>query len=195
MKKCQELDPNNPEWSKELGLLYKRRSNPQKSLKSYQSAYNETKVKKTDYILIDLGKAAVLAGKFKYAEKYANDMLWRAGKMVKKGNNYGDLIFSGNNILGILALNKGNVEDACKYLLKASKTPGSIRLKFGGPDMMLAKELFKKGKKECVIEFLESCSKLWDVKKLIGKDICGIWIKQIKAGKTPKFNRFEFVNP
>jgi beta-lactamase regulating signal transducer with metallopeptidase domain/predicted Zn-dependent protease len=192
LKKCQKLDPNNSEWSRKLGLLNKRSSKSQKSLKSYKRAY---KIKKTDYILIDLGKAAVKAGKFKDAEKYANDMLWRAGKMVKKGNNYGDLIFSGNSILGLVALKNGNVEEACKYLLKSGKTPGSVRLKFGGPDMTLAKELFKKGKKECVIKFLESCSKVWEVKRIVGKDVCGIWIKQIKAGKTPKFNTFNLVNP
>jgi hypothetical protein len=90
----------------------------------------------------------------------------------------------------MVSLKTGNIDSACKYLIEASKTPGSPQLDSFGPDMTLARELLEQGKKDAVIEFLENCSKFWKIKEIIGKDLCQEWINAIKSGYKPDFNRY-----
>ena len=86
----------------------------------------------------------------------------------------------------MVELKKGNTDKACEYLLEAGKTPGSPQLNSFGPDMMLANELLKRDKKECVIKFLKSCSKFWKRSK-----VCNEWIKQVEAGDTSELNKIK----
>jgi beta-lactamase regulating signal transducer with metallopeptidase domain/tetratricopeptide (TPR) repeat protein len=183
LKKGQSLDSENPKWSEKLGLLYSLpgSSNKKGAMREYKKAYKETKTKNTNAMLPRLAKAALSSGEFEEAEKYAHEMLEQSKEIGKKNWNYGNLIYYGNFTLGRIALKEGKIDDAEKYLLEAGKTSGSPQLNSFGPNMTLAKSLLEKGRKECVVTFLESCSKFWN------KDKCAAWIKQIKSGETPDF--------
>ena len=55
-------------------------------------------------------------------------------------------------VLGLLALNQGNVKPASQYL-DAGSTPGSPQLNSFGPDMSLAQALLEKGERDTVLEY------------------------------------------
>ena len=93
------------------------------------------------------------------ARKYAEDAL-RLAPRYTGDSKYGNAVYVGNMVLGMLAMRKdGDLKAATKYLLSASKTPGAddtvqylttklptLLLKYGGPDQ-----------RKAVIEFLERC--------------------------------------
>lgn len=86
-------------------------------------------------------------------------------------------------INGRIALRRGDMAGADRFLLAAGETPGSPQLDSFGPNMMLAKELLEKGERDTVVAYLQSCAKFWTMG---GEKLQG-WIATIKAGGTPDF--------
>lgn len=64
-------------------------------------------------------------------------------------------------VLGLVALKRGNIVDAKRYLLESGKTKGSPVLGSFGPDFMLAHALLDAGERETVAEFLTECKGFW----------------------------------
>lgn len=115
------------------------------------------------YALPDLAKAALDAGALDKAAAYANEALRSASQSDPKERdwNYGNEIYTGNMVLGLVALRQDDVVKGRQYLLESAKTPGSPTLGSFGPDMRLASELLKKGEKDAVLEFLQACRSFW----------------------------------
>ncbi|MES2460346.1 MAG: TlpA disulfide reductase family protein, partial [Armatimonadota bacterium] len=101
------------------------------------------------------------------------------------------------------ALRDGDIAAAKAYLLAAGKTPGSPQLNSFGPEMTLAQELIKKSEKETVTEFLDLVRKFWatppaktDAPSLsmytMHNEMLNRWQKEIREGKQPSLNRFDF---
>src|SRR5438046_1216100 len=61
---------------------------------------------------------------------------------------YGNVVHEANQILGLAALQQGNVRLARHYLLAAGKTPGSPQLDSFGPNMVLAQKLLERGERD-----------------------------------------------
>jgi hypothetical protein len=60
-------------------------------------------------------------------------------------------------------------------------------------DTELAKELFSKGEKAVVSEYLKLCSELWHINRYPNlyadeQKALALWREQIKQGKTPSFD-------
>ena len=93
------------------------------------------------------------------AESYAYEMLVLAER--EKDDpcdwNYGNAVHDAHNILGRVALRRGDVESAKKHLIQAGKTIGSPQLNSFGPSMVLAKELLEKGESGTVLVYLDLC--------------------------------------
>jgi len=113
------------------------------------------------YQLEDVAKAAFKAGDMKKAGAYAGELLNTAPGYAHDWND-GNAVYTGNTILGLVALRHGDIASARSYLLAAGKTPGSPQLDSFGPDLTLAGELVAHGEKDSVIAFLGSISKFWD---------------------------------
>ncbi len=78
--------------------------------------------------LSEVAAAAYDAGDYDKAETYANELLSDADR-YRTNWNYGNAIFHGNMILGLVALKRdNNVSQAESYLLAAGRTPGSPQL-------------------------------------------------------------------
>ena len=174
--KGESLDPDNPKWAERLGTHYFWSKQPEKALSEYKKAYPKTKNKVL--AISRMAKSAIDCGKIKEAEKYASEMQRMAAGYGNKNENYVKLLFNANLILGRIALKQGKTDEAGKYLLKAGKTPISLRR---NPDFTLAKSLLAADQKNVVIKFLKSCSQYWD------KTACEKWIEQINSGKIPDF--------
>jgi len=132
-------------------------------------------------LLARMTKAAFAAGDWARAERYANDAL----EASKHGVFWwtGDAIHQGNIVLGRLALRRGDVEAAKRYLLLAGKTPGSSGLASLGPSMALAKDLLERGEPATVLQYLDECANFWDGNR--GK--LAEWTALVRAGLKPDF--------
>ncbi len=190
LKKNIRLDPDNPEWSDRLGRLYAIQSRTltgidlaaaKESLSSYEEAMRKGKSdRRFPLWLQEAARAAVRAEELEKAEKYAAEVLSLAVE-EKPSWNYGNAVHDGNLVLGHVALHRGDIEDAGKFLLKAGKTSGSPQLNSFGPNMGLALELLKDGQDAVVIEYLKLCKKFWNSPELAK------WIGEVEQGVVPDF--------
>jgi tetratricopeptide (TPR) repeat protein len=134
------------------------------------------------YALADLAKKAFNAGQIDKAESYANRLLKEAPQ-YRDDWNYWNAIFFGNFVLGRVAVSRGDIKLADRYLLASGKTPGSPQLDSFGPNMTLAKELLAKGESESVLQYMELCKKFWEGEEQKLDE----WRQAIRNGKTPDF--------
>ena len=63
-----------------------------------------------------------------------------------KSWNYGNTIYTANEILGRVALRQDDIEGARSFLLASGKMPGSPQLNSFGPAFILDREMLEKGK-------------------------------------------------
>lgn len=133
-------------------------------------------------MLVTLSRAALEAGEFAAAGKYADELL-NLGKPVGKHKGNGDFLYCGYQIKGRLALESGDVEAAEAFLLKSIELPDNYTIGNFGPNMSLVNELLLQGgRREVVLEFFKKCAKYW---KNPGK--MDPWVETINAGSVPNF--------
>ncbi len=87
-----------------------------------------------------------------------------------------------NLVLGRVALRRGKIRTAGKYLIAAGRTSGSPALGSFGPGMMLAQELLQVGRRKPVLEYLRLCSRFWKLNSRTDE-----WAVAIRTGKFPDF--------
>lgn len=120
----------------------------------------------------DVEKAGKLAMELKdLATKYRDD--W----------NYGNAIQDSNQVLGLIALGKGEVGEAKKLLLASADSKGSPQMNSFGPNMRLAKSLLEKKETDVVLEYFAKCDRFWEM----GHEKIAAWTATVKSGKVPKF--------
>jgi tetratricopeptide (TPR) repeat protein len=135
------------------------------------------------YKLGNLAVAAQQAGDFGKAENYARELLSDAPSFQSDWN-YGNAIFTGNMIIGLVALKRDDsIPRADTALLDSASTPGSPQLKTIGPNMTLAQALLERGERTTVLEFLSRCRTFWTQ----GGSTLDDWTKIIEQGGTPDF--------
>lgn len=134
------------------------------------------------YALNRAAKNALKAGKTEEAEKLANELL-RMARTRRNDWNYGNAIQDANQVLGRIALSKGDVAEARKRLLASADSDGSPQMNSFGPNMQLAKELLAKGEKEVVIEYFDRCSAFWKM----GAEQLAAWSESASKGEIPEF--------
>jgi beta-lactamase regulating signal transducer with metallopeptidase domain len=186
----KNLDPRNSVvWNRELGHFYELKgfTSPaqersvlaNQALNSFENAQSETKAEDRGYLLPNMAKAALAAGQLDKAAAYASQMLAATGDDWNKGN----MIYYGNFVLGMVAVQKGDLQTADGCLLAAGDTPGSPQLNSFGPNMRLAMELLDRGRKDAVLVFLKKCLRFWSSPT----SPCSRWIREIEEGQTPDF--------
>lgn len=134
------------------------------------------------YLTTKLAPTALEAGDREKAKAYAHALLEQA-PAFRNDWNYGNAIHVANLVLGRLALASGDVEGAGRLLVEAGKTPGSPQLNSFGPNMLLAKELLEKGRREEVVEYLNLITKFWQGS--MGR--LDKWKAAVANGETPDF--------
>ena len=134
------------------------------------------------YALNRAAKNALQAGKVQEAEALANELAHLAPKYTNDWN-YGNAIQDANQVLGRIALSKGDVAEAKKRLLASADIKGSPQMNSFGPNMQLAKALLEKGERDVVLDYFQLCSKFWKM----GADRLAAWTASVKKGDIPKF--------
>ncbi len=201
LKKCSEIEPNNPLWHEKLGFIHSMASRtvgfmgmpavPDSGAATEALAEQERALaltadpdKKTT-LRVTMAETAFAAGDTGKARSYATEILESANKEANW--DYGNAVHTGNCILGRIALKEGDTAKAKDFLLAAGKCGGSPQLNSFGPDMTLANELLQKGERDTVIQYLELCGAFWK------KEITDKWIKEIQSGQTPNLNSMSAV--
>jgi len=192
LHQAQAIEPNDPVWNEKLGHLYSleamsytgsdRSDAARKALAALEAALpasGETRF----YQLEGVAKTAFKAGDMAKASAHAGELLKLAPGYAADWND-GNAIYTGNTILGLVALKHGDIASARNYLLAAAKTPGSPQLDSFGPDLTLASEMAAHGEKDSVIAFLGSISKFWDGHDAEIKE----WQEDIRQGQPPAFS-------
>jgi hypothetical protein len=145
-----------------------------------------------------LGRAARNAlrdGKVKEAESLACELAQLAPK-YENDWNYGNAVADANQVLGGIALSKGDVAEAKERLLASADSHGSPQLNSFGPDFGLARDLAEKGERETVIAFLDAVARFWanpderaeaNSKRIASEHLKQLdsWKQQLRAGKVP----------
>jgi hypothetical protein len=168
-----------PEWK---GMEAQATNGYAQAMQSLAKATNE-------YVrFLTLGRAAKMSlavGRTQEARQFATDMMVLDEKysrgVPEKAN--GDAVHDGHLVLGKIAVDEGQIEEAKRHLLAAGKSSGSPVLGSFGPNMSLAKDLLEKGEQETVLQYLKLCRVFWSY----GSEKLDAWIKDIHAGRIPEF--------
>jgi hypothetical protein len=146
---------------------------------------NNSKTEPERYInLSEVARLAFAFGEIENARKCAIELLALDDKFQKEPWRTGDAAFSGNFVLGRIAVKEGRIEEAKQYLLKAGDTTGSPVLDSFGPNMSLANDLLKKGERGTVTNYFELCHKFWSPSD---NGSLNLWTEEVNAGKIPDF--------
>jgi tetratricopeptide (TPR) repeat protein len=181
-KRAAELQPDNSFWQEKLGRLYALQAEHGQALAALEKAAEKQPDSEHFYLLDDLAWEAFKSGNYSKAETYAKKLLEAANKHTNDWNQ-GNAIYYGNSVLGLLALQKKDTNQARQYLLAAGESKGSPQLNSFGPNMLLAQKLLETGEKETVLQHLDQLAKFWQS----GRDNLAKWKEQIRHGETPKF--------
>ncbi len=198
LKKCIEIEPENPHWHQQLGFLYSLSKEVDKgsgiagapdaetarkalaALEQAAALTTEPEEKLTQ--MTELAEMAFAAGELEKARGYCVALL--AGDDGPDSWDRGNRIHTGNAVLGRIALKEGDVGKAKGHLIAAGKCGGSPQLNSFGPDMTLAKELLQRGETDTVVEYLELCGTFWD------KAATDRWVAAIQRGEKPVLDRY-----
>jgi len=196
--KAKELEPDNTSVVENLSRVYdldkdtknneSRRKNIIKSLAQLELALNEVSISDRNQKILNFVRiieTALLANMLDEVSKYSNILLKVIREYHKEGAPDGDVIHDVNIVLGQMAFQLGNIEQAKIHLVDAGKTPGSPKLDSFGPDTTLAEKLLSIGELDTVINYLELCKKFWE----INPDKLDKWIDLIKNGKIPELDK------
>ncbi len=134
------------------------------------------------YALNRASRNALKEGKTDEARKLANELLEMARTRTNDWN-YGNAIQDSNQVLGRIALAKGDLAEAKKRLLDSADSKRSPQINSFGPNMRLAKEHLGKGETEVVLEYFNRCRAFWEM----GDEQLASWTESVTNGKAPDF--------
>ena len=194
LERGEALDPKNPDWPCTLGDLLSLqtascpdlgRTRAWEALASFQRALTKSdRGPSCARVLVCLAEISLQLGELDLASEYARALL-RSVEGHRTLSQAGDAIYTGHSVLGSVALQRGNLDEACRELLEAGMTTGSPVLDSFGPDFDLANAVLRQGRRDVVVEFLKRCATFWEPVRVES------WIVQILAGETPTLDRCE----
>jgi hypothetical protein len=199
---AQRVWPNVAIWPRLLGLRYlsassaatdaeSRRSLGRAAFQELERAVELEVAKRPDSNAQPnmsplLASSALAAGDREAARRYAiaavspNPALERLSARMDRRVD-GEHVFTGHTVLGLLAVDEGDVATAKTHLLAAASTTGTPSLNSAGPDMELADELLALGEIEAVSEYLNKCRRFWHK----GSQLIDRWLSEIGRGDRP----------
>jgi hypothetical protein len=128
--------------------------------------------------------------KYDQARKLAGTYLELAA-VYRCNWNYGNAIHESNRVLGLISVAGGDLDAAAQYLVKAGQSAGSPQLNSFGPQLDLANQLLRRGRRDAVRTYLGGVRRFW----VTGTVALDRWIAQIDQGATPDLNRLLATQP
>jgi tetratricopeptide (TPR) repeat protein len=196
LRRCKELEPGNPRWSRELGGLYSFQGDPQQpesykdwglmSLAELETAWQAvTDPDQRFYTLMKLPAVALQSREIEKACNYAEKLLSAASEQQHPSVQiWADR--EANMVLGWSALDEHKFDEA-KARLFSARTPVALYFTscycFMDPLMKLVGWMLDLGQHEAVLEYLRRDQELVPEfrDRLVG------WAREIEQGVTPDF--------
>jgi tetratricopeptide (TPR) repeat protein len=145
--------------------------------------------------LRSIAQAALAAGQTDYAERCALEML-RIPDVRSEVMPHHDAehdmgeVYDARIILGKVALARGDVDSAERYLLDAAATwPADSVKKTYGPDFELAAGLLREDRAAAVLSYLRASRRF----TVFLDEQIDHWIREIEEGRTPDFRDWRYV--
>lgn len=189
----EAAESNEETRRKQLELLNKAFENGETALVLLKKERSTDRDSKRRELLQRLAKNAFELEKLDRARSFATELILDFGQDADSPY-YDEATHTGNIVLGRIALKENNPAKAKEYLLIAIRAPLRMEKNYlTSVDTALARELYAKGEKETVAEYLKLCDGLWNFKKypkLYEDEIAALklWQEQIKQGITPSFD-------
>lgn len=209
----RRIDPHEYRFAVILSELYHERATAngeetaaksreylQKSLETGEAALvlikkerSETRDRDRGDLLLNLVESALELDRFERAAALATELILDFGQDVSEAA-YDRAAHTGNIVLGRIALRAGDTAKAKEHLLIAVRAPlRKEKSSLTEIDMKLAAELFARGEKDAVLEYLELCEGLWNLRhyaELYVDETTALkkWREQIRQNKTPSFD-------
>lgn len=206
----ERLDPESYEFPLELAEIYRRQrkksETPEEKSKFLARSFAAGEralvlLKRARSAERDSNRAELLPAlvqeafeleKLELAKTLATELVLEFGSTTAQ-RRFDTAAHTANIIFGRIALREGDLAKAKEYLLISIRAPLRDEASNLVPDLKLAQELFAKGEKETVSEYLKLCGELSNFKKyknLYDTQINALklWQEQIKQGKTPSFD-------
>jgi tetratricopeptide (TPR) repeat protein len=196
LRRCKELEPGNPRWSRELGQLYSFQGDSRQpesykdwglmSLAELETAWQSaTDPEHRFRALMRLPAVALQASEIEKARNYAEKLL----ASVSEEQHLFTQIWAdreANTVLGWYALYNNNFDEA-KARLFAARTPAAPYLTssycFMDPLMKLVGWMLYRDQRQAVLEYLRRDQEL--VPEF--RDRLAGWASEIAHGRTPDF--------
>jgi len=183
-EKAIAADPNAARWSLSLMSVYQSfamtAATPSEKIAYLKKAMAAAPAGQRNFVLPDLALQYVADNKIADAEQIAKELL----SLDRNSWNYGNAVFSGNIVLGRIALSKGDVDEAKRRLIAAGHAPTTPQLSsFGPTDWRLATDLLAAGERDTVLDYLEALRPTWTS----GAARINSWTASIRRGGTPNF--------
>ncbi len=134
------------------------------------------------YALNKAARSAWQKGETEKARALATELEGLAPK-YKNNWNYGNAVQDANQVLGLIALDAGNIAEAKQRLLASADSQGSPQMNSFGPNMQLARALLEQGERDVVLEYFSRCGAFWEM----GKPQLAAWTAAVKQGEIPAF--------
>lgn len=166
------------------------------SQEEYETALRELSVmafedmERADKLLF-LHKNTILSARFDSKEVALRNI--KASEAFQLGflffKTTGDPAHQANIARGWLSLKDGDEESAVSYLLKAADNSGSAVLGSFGPDVTLIRELYRRGNKGPILEYLKRSESFWSSD--IAKKYRRVWQKMIENDCPMQFHFYD----
>lgn len=184
LSRAMELEPDNLEWKKQNAFLQELmdENDPdtdQEQLEVAEESLRQATEAERGSLMTSLVMTAYDAGAHERASEVARELL--SQPQDKEDWNSGNAFHKSHLVLGLIALEKGDVEAAKQHLLASAETQGSPQLNSFGPNMRLAEALLIEGERDTVLKYLDLCSNFW------GSPYIKQWSEEIEAGEVPDF--------
>lgn len=195
MGRAKALDPANPLWPERLASHYfdEARDGPQTPRRAVAGMASLAYDEYARYLKLEKDKerrfnnlpriadAAWMGDRRPETEALAREMLASATDYTTSWA-YGNAVHTGHFYLGVLAVVRGDLDEAGRELILSGKTKGSPQLDSYGPRLELAGELLSKGKSAVVVDYLTACGRFWKS----GQSDLDRWKREIAEHGTSK---------
>ncbi|MBT5705959.1 MAG: hypothetical protein HOI66_06510 [Verrucomicrobia bacterium] len=186
-------EPEEPRWPSHLGQLRifamdnavagsdEKQAIAVDALEFFERSYQLSTERGRSGMLTSLCRASIHGRRYDKARQYARRRLSHEG-----GGRFGYAArhFHGHAVLGVVAFESGELEQAEKHLMLSVKLPESARKLMHEPDMSLVLRFLSKGEKGLVREFFEACKLVWkDGEAQLRK-----WQEQLDQGEAIVFD-------
>ena len=185
-------EPEEPRWLSHLGQTRifamekaaagsnEKQAIAIEALEFFERSYQLSTERGKGGMLTSLCRASIHSRLYDKARQYARRMLAHEG-----ANQFGyeTKHYHGHTVLGVVAYESGEIEQAREYLLQSIQLPQSARKISYEPDMSLVRRFLSEGEKGLVRDFFEACKPLWKN----GQAQLRAWQEQLDHGEEIVF--------